>query len=174
MPGVPLVAAVLPEAAAAAAEAGEAVDQLDAHDVFRLLVAELALDPQPQRRAMRDRQVLAVHAIGQDRLRMEGVDEVDAFVILAVAVGRLLVFVGAVEHGIARVGLRGPRVCSSRPSGTPVHLPMALQPSTQSCRVIWVRDGQRLELGERERQRLGDETVDREPPVRKSASMSEA
>src|ERR1700712_569007 len=34
-----------------------------------------------------------------------------------------------------------PAVLRMRPSCTPVHLPMALQPSTQSWRGIWVREG---------------------------------
>ncbi len=49
--------------------------------------------------------------------------------------------VGAVEHDVARLGLDARRGRAASPSGTPVHLPMQLQPSTQSCRVIWVRDG---------------------------------
>ena len=47
-PRVPLVAAVLPEAAATARDLGEIVDRLDAHDVFGHLVAELTLDPEPE------------------------------------------------------------------------------------------------------------------------------
>src|SRR5579872_3910393 len=80
-PRVPFVAAILPEAAAASAERSEFLARLDPHDIFRHLIAELALDPEPQWRAMLDRQARAVHVIGEDRLRMEGVDEIDALVI---------------------------------------------------------------------------------------------
>ena len=42
---------------------------------------------------------------------------------------------------------------------------MALQPSTQSCRVIWLRAGIALQLGEREGRRRLDQPVDPQPPV---------
>jgi len=45
-PGVPLVAKVLPEAAAASAHCREARHHLDAHYVLRVLVAELAFNAQ--------------------------------------------------------------------------------------------------------------------------------
>src|SRR5712672_3403466 len=48
-PRIPLIPAIFPIAAAAAMQIGEALHQLDAHDVFRHLVAELPLEPQPQR-----------------------------------------------------------------------------------------------------------------------------
>ena len=75
----------------------EPVGHLDAHDVFGLLVAELALDPQPQRRAMGDRQRPRRSGMGQDGLGMEGVDQVDALVVVARAVGACFVHVGAME-----------------------------------------------------------------------------
>ena len=62
--GVPFVPAVFPIAAVSAPQSGEAVDQLDAHEVFCLFVAELSLDPQAQRRAVAGAQVLAVHLVG--------------------------------------------------------------------------------------------------------------
>jgi hypothetical protein len=52
--GVPLIAEVFPETPAAPANAGDLTDRLDAHDVFRHLVAELTLDAQPQGCAMCD------------------------------------------------------------------------------------------------------------------------
>ena len=54
--GKPLVAAVFPVAALAAADSREALHRLDAHDVLRHLVAELAFDAHAQRRAVLDRQ----------------------------------------------------------------------------------------------------------------------
>src|SRR5450432_913039 len=98
---VPLVAAVFPEAAIAAAEVAVVVHRLDPHDVLGLLVAELALDAQAQRRAVRHRQRLVVHGVGQDGLRVVGVDQVDALVVLARAVQRLLERVAAVEDDVA-------------------------------------------------------------------------
>ena len=50
---------------------------------------------------------------------------------------------------------RMPAASSTRLSGTPVHWPMAVQPSSQVCRVICVRDAQLFQLGERERARRG-------------------
>ena len=74
---------------------------------------------------------------------MEGVDEIDAFVIGRAAESRR-------RSGRRRSAPAGFSVASSEaPSGTPVHLPIALQPSTQSWRVIWVRAGMRAQLGER-------------------------
>ena len=45
-------------------------------------------------------------------------------------------------------------------SRAPFHLPIALQPSTQSCRVICVRLRQRAQFGERESPRLRDQPAD--------------
>jgi hypothetical protein len=80
-PGVPLVALVFPVAALAATDVGQAGHQLDRADVFGLLVAELALDAAAQRRAVADRQGLVVELVGQDRLRVVGVVELDALVM---------------------------------------------------------------------------------------------
>src|SRR6266851_1176117 len=80
-PRVPLITAIFPIAAAAAMQIGEALHQLDAHDVFRHLVAELPLEAQPQRRAVGNGQRLAIHVIGEDRLRMHSVDQVDALIV---------------------------------------------------------------------------------------------
>jgi hypothetical protein len=59
-PRVPLITPIFPIAAAAAMQIGEALHQLDAHDVFRHLVAELPFEAQPQRRAVGNGQRLAV------------------------------------------------------------------------------------------------------------------
>src|SRR5438270_12947329 len=58
---IPSVAQILPIAALAPAHLPEAVDQFDAHHVFCHLVAELPLDPEPDRRPVRNRQSLVVH-----------------------------------------------------------------------------------------------------------------
>ena len=41
-----------------------------------------------------------------------------------------------------------PAVCNKSRSRTPVHSPIEVQPSTQSCLVIWVRAGRSIEPGE--------------------------
>lgn len=53
--GVPLVSPIFPEAAVAAPQGGETVDDLDVHDVLGLLVAQLPLDSETQRCAMAHR-----------------------------------------------------------------------------------------------------------------------
>jgi len=52
--GVPFVPAVSPIAAVSTPQACEAVDQLDAYYVLRLLIAELTLDPETQGGAVAD------------------------------------------------------------------------------------------------------------------------
>src|SRR5215203_7511113 len=80
--GVPLITVVFPVAAVAASDGGEALDQLDSHHVLRMLVSELALDAQSNRRAVGDRQVLAVEPVCEDRLRMHCIVHVDALVVV--------------------------------------------------------------------------------------------
>src|SRR6516165_642829 len=71
--GIPFVAAIFPKSAAAAANAGDPIDRLDAHHIFCHLVAELPLDAESQRCAMRNGKRRAIHLISKDRLGMEGV-----------------------------------------------------------------------------------------------------
>src|SRR5262245_12702285 len=82
-PSIPLIAAVLPESAFAAANAIEAVDRLDARDELGVLVADVTFDPQTQRRAVLYRQRTAVHFMGENGLGVEGIEQVDAFVVEA-------------------------------------------------------------------------------------------
>src|SRR6476619_3012870 len=96
--GVPLIAAIFPEAATAAANAGDPIDRLDAHHIFRHLVAELPLDPEPERRAVWNWQRRTVHLIGEDRLGMEGILKPNRLVIFAVVVAGLAKIVGTVEN----------------------------------------------------------------------------
>ena len=74
---IPLVAAVLPEPIFAPTQRDETVACFDPHDAFRHLVTKLSFHPKSQRRPVRDRQRASVHVIGQDRLRMERIDQVD-------------------------------------------------------------------------------------------------
>ena len=117
---VPLVAFVLPVPALAAADGGEAVDQLDGADVLGLLVAQLAFDPAAQRRAVGHRQRPAVQRIGQDGLRMHRIVHVDAFVVAAVAAGGWRVHrIEAAEDDVlrARQRLRGVQQQAQRHAG---------------------------------------------------------
>src|SRR3569833_566988 len=77
---VPLVALVFPVAAVAAVQLRKALHRLDAHHVVRMLVAELARDAQAHGRTVRNRQRLVVQLVGQQRLFVERVVEVDALV----------------------------------------------------------------------------------------------
>ena len=89
----------------AAANGGDLVHRLDPHHVFRHLVAELPLDAQPERRAVRNRQRLIVHLVGEDGLRVEGVNQRDRLVISVLLVAGIEQIVGAIEHDVARVRL---------------------------------------------------------------------
>src|SRR5205085_3522665 len=158
-----VVVAILPEAALAAKEAGERRPRLDPADIFGVLVAELALDPEPERRAIGNGEQLVVHPPGEDRLRVEGVDQVDALIIrpLAIAiqameddVARLVPEAGAVEdQGKRRPGPFADR----RPA-----LDAVVAGELGAARLA-------LELGEREQERAADEPVHLESPVREPA-----
>src|SRR5438309_1256424 len=80
-PRVPLVAAILPVPPLPATDGREGLHQLDPHDVFGHLVAELALDAQPERRAVLDRERAIVDLVREDRLGVKRVVEVDALVV---------------------------------------------------------------------------------------------
>src|SRR5207302_11333549 len=60
------------------AQVFEPVGDDDAVQELQALVTELPLHAQPQRRAVRDREITAVHAVSQNRLRVQGVEHVDA------------------------------------------------------------------------------------------------
>src|SRR5262245_46640104 len=93
-----VVAPIFPVSATAQADFSEAADRLHAHDELRVLVPELPLHPQPQRRAVSHRQVLSVHAVCEDGLRMKRVGQIDAFVVR-----RATEIVGAMEDDEARL-----------------------------------------------------------------------
>ena len=121
-PAEPVVAAVFPIAALAETHRRETVDQLDLVDVFRHLVAELALDAHAQRRAVFHRQRLAVEAVGENGLRVARIDQVDRAVIFHVARQRAL-------DRIAGSGRRH--------SGLPASPSPRRAPATAACRSIW-------------------------------------
>jgi len=103
-PGIPLVAAIFPEPTLSAPDLVEPAGHLDAHHIFCVLVAELAFDPQPQGGAMANGEQGIVETVRKNGLRMESVDQIDAFIILSGAVERLLKNVGAMEDNEARRG----------------------------------------------------------------------
>ena len=85
----------------------EPLHGLDASDVFGVLVADLALDPQPQRRAVADGKRRVVESMRKYRLRMESVDQINAFIILSIPVGGPFIKVGAVEDRKTGGGEKG-------------------------------------------------------------------
>src|SRR5262249_17383808 len=84
-----------PKAAMATADVRKALDEFDRHYIFGHLIAELALYPNAQRRAMGHRQRCAVHIVGKDRLGVKGIVETNALVIPVYATFHS---VGAVEN----------------------------------------------------------------------------
>src|ERR1043166_2830279 len=50
----------------------------DALEIFPALVADLGFHPQAQRRAVPDQKIPAIHSIGEQRLRMQRIEHVDA------------------------------------------------------------------------------------------------
>src|SRR5580704_382709 len=101
---VPFVASVLPIAAAASCNVREAVGDLDPLDVLRLLVSELTLHAQTKGRAMCDVQWPSVQRIGNQRLRMKSVYEIDALVVLP---GTLLPSFGRLAREVVRTVKNG-------------------------------------------------------------------
>src|SRR5262249_39573168 len=82
------------------ANAFQVGDEFERADVFGVLVTELRLDAQSQRRAVVDGQRAIVQFVREDRLWVNGVDQVDAFVVgVAVVVG-----VHAAKDDVFRVG----------------------------------------------------------------------
>ncbi len=96
--GVPFVPAVFPIAAVPAPQAVETIHWFDVHDVFGLFVPQLPLDPEAQGSAVADAEVLAVHLVGKDGLRVNRIDGIDALVIAAATIECLFEFVGTMQH----------------------------------------------------------------------------
>src|SRR5271170_2700090 len=98
---IPFVSAIFPEASLTAANMIEVLDRLDSHQILRVFVSQLTLDSKPQRRAVGDRQPFAVQVIGEDRLRMKGVDEINTFVV---GICTHLQNVRTIKYDITRIG----------------------------------------------------------------------
>ena len=157
--GVPLVAVVFPVATLAAGDLVEARDELDAHDVLRVLVAELAFDAQADRRAILHGKRLVVQLVRQDRLRVISIIHVDAFVVRARTVG--FHRVGAMEDDEARLGLWLDRI---QHRGELDALPLADRaPALDAIVPGDLRAaGQLTQLRQRERGRPPDQSLDLE------------
>jgi hypothetical protein len=148
-------------------QGSEVFDQLHGTHVLHHLEAELRLDAQTARRAVRNRKTLAVHLVGQDRLRVARQFEIDR---LVVRLARLM-FVEGVEHDVLRVG-EG-LACSqeigegdTRPGGN----------SGPSLDAMVLGDlgsrRHRPQIDQRKRQRSFDQSAHLEPPVRRRNSRS--
>src|SRR5580704_16382294 len=150
LPGVPdRIVKVFPPAAAPLPDRVEPIDDLDAIDVLRVLVANLHLYTKAEGRTVADRQLLAIHSVSQDGLRVERVLQVYALVVvLAVKID----LVQAMKYDVARIRSKS-RECEetcqldSRP--LPDRAPTLV---TVMHRDLGAR-GERLQLGERQRER---------------------
>src|SRR5690242_15751421 len=161
----PVVTIVLPVAAAPLTDHCEAVDELDFPEIFWHLIAELALDPHPQGCAVLDRKCLAVHAVGEDRLPVTGVGEIDRAIILNSARKAALDGIHAVEHHVTRMRLclcliQNQRQRHARPLGN----------AAPAFDTVMARDlssrRHRLQLGKAQGQRLLDQSGNLEAPIR--------
>ena len=161
--GIPLIPAIFPKPALAAPEPVEPVGQLDAHHIFCVLVAELPFDPQPQRGAVADRKRPVVEAMGKNGLRVESVDQIDAFVILSGAVKRLFQNVGAMEdHEPGGGKKRGPREHDSQRNALPFADRAPPFDAVMAGDLGPLR--QVPQIRERQFQRLGDQPIDAQAP----------
>src|SRR5262249_2764979 len=97
---IPLVAAIFPISPFAGPDGGKAFDRFNLHYIFGHFIAQLPLDPQPQRSPMRHRQRRVVHFVGEQSLRVESVPQPDALVILGCIEG-LAQRIRAIEHQVA-------------------------------------------------------------------------
>src|ERR1700733_14762286 len=100
-PGIPGVALILPVAPLPFTDMSVSFDQLDAHDVFRHLIAELALDTKADRSAVCNREDLVVHLVGEDGLRMHGLRQIDTLIVFCVRIAALH-RIGTVKHRVSR------------------------------------------------------------------------
>ena len=101
LPGIPdRIVKVFPPATTPLSDPVEPLNDFDAIDVLRVLVANLHLHAKAERRTVPDRQLLAIHSVSQDGLRVERVLEVDALVVvLAVKID----LVQAMKYGVAGI-----------------------------------------------------------------------
>ena len=79
--GVPGITLVFPVSAPPPGNAGKLSNHLDLPDVFSHFVTKLTFGAQAQRGAVFDRQRCIVQFVSQNRLRMSGFEQVQAFVI---------------------------------------------------------------------------------------------
>src|SRR5579875_3456540 len=94
---IPFIAAIFPETALAAPDPIEPIGRFDTHHIFCVFVAELPFDPQPERSAVANGQRFIVQPVCKYCLRMESIDQIDAFIILSSSVRRLVKGIGAMK-----------------------------------------------------------------------------
>src|SRR5690606_15457609 len=156
---VPLIAAVLPVTALAIADLVEAGHCLNPRQVLGVLVAEVALDAQPQRSSVADRERLTVKLMGDERLRVERVVEVTAFVVRHAAK-----IVGAAEDDEAGLFLEAGRVEDRRELRTG-----PLTDRTPAFDAVMAGDlrtlGKGADLVHRQAERAIDQPAHLEPPL---------
>src|SRR5713226_6390480 len=71
LPGIPdRIVKVFPPAATPLPDRVEPINDLDAIDVLRVLVANLHFHAKAERRTVADRQPLAIHSVSEDGLRV--------------------------------------------------------------------------------------------------------
>ena len=133
--------------------------------IFRLLVAERPLDPHADRRAIAHRQRLVVEPVGEDRLRVVGVDQVGTLVIELPAPTARRPCCRSSDRPTKRAAGFDPAWSRIGPSRVPVHLAMQLQPSTQSCRVTWLCAGMLRSSSSEKLSSFSTSPVTREPVV---------
>src|SRR5689334_21976252 len=124
-----------------------------------MLVPKLALDSQPERGTMGNRQIVAVHRIRHDRLWVESIIEVDTFVIAPIAVESFFVIVCAVEHDEARIRFQTGRLEEKSEWNSGPFADRA--PTLNTVVPSNLRSGrQLLEIGQREAQGLTNLSID--------------
>src|SRR5216683_2431202 len=164
LPGIPdRIVKVFPPAATPLPDRIEPINDLDAIDVLRVLVANLHFHAKAERRTVADRQLLAIHSVSEDGLRVERVLQVYALVVvLAVKID----LVQAMEYGVARIRSKPreseeTRQLDSRPLPDRTPTFVAVMHGDLGTR------GERLQLGERQRERPIDQAMDAQLPVAK-------
>src|SRR6202050_1379333 len=112
-PRIPLVSAIFPKSSFTAADVTKVLDRANSHHILGVFVTQLSLNAQSQRCAVGDGQPFAVELIGENCLRMKGVNEIDT---LVVRVCTHLQSISTIKHDVtcARVQAREVEHCAQR------------------------------------------------------------
>lgn len=115
---------------------------------------------------MPNREGLVVHRMGQQGLRVEGIHQIDAFVI-----GGAVEIIGASAQHDERARQAANRPWPGYRQGGAGPFADGTQPPTQSWRVIWVRDGMAFSVASVKVMGVGNQTVDPQCPIGVPVSM---